>query len=323
MQAARSRLDKVARTSRRARSLPAPALPCRRRDRECARQPDPVSTGPAKTPGRVRRWDGRGSRSATSGRGQRTCRRRSSSAYHRESLIPQDSRGGYSPGDSPAMALASATYSAPGIRHGCGRARTQNCMSHVRSAVAGVALTLVAGCGGSRPAVPTPAPTPVAVSTPPGMATVPTPQAALAVIPVQVTYVLRALTPVLDSLFPARDSLAQAACQNVARLVCHQYGYQRDPLRSGGDRRPILDQYDAALPRPRRGARRWHRELRICAGGHATRDALDDHIALLAPRLEHRLARDALRRHAAGCVPSDRAENRCDRCAADRWWMVN
>ena len=103
-------------------------------------------------------------------------------------------------------------------------------MRRVFSVIAGVALALLAGCGGSRPAVPTPAPTPVAVATPPGMASSPTPQAALAVIPVAVTYALRALTPVLDSLFPARDSLAQAACQNVARLVCHQYGYERDPL---------------------------------------------------------------------------------------------
>jgi Domain of unknown function (DUF4403) len=94
---------------------------------------------------------------------------------------------------------------------------------------AGVLLTL-GGCAGSAPAVTAPAPTPVAVSTPPGAPRVPTPQAALAVIPVQVTYLLKALTPVLDSLFPARDSLAQAACRNVARLVCHQYGYQRDPL---------------------------------------------------------------------------------------------
>ena len=93
-----------------------------------------------------------------------------------------------------------------------------------------VAATLLAACAGSAPAVTAPAPTPVAVSTPPGTPRIATPQAALAVIPVQVTYLLKALTPVLDSLFPARDSLAQAACQNVARLVCHQYGYQREPL---------------------------------------------------------------------------------------------
>jgi len=54
--------------------------------------------------------------------------------------------------------------------------------------------------------------------------------AELAVIPVQVTYVLQALAPVLDSLFPVRDSLAEASCRSVARLVCHQYVYQRDPL---------------------------------------------------------------------------------------------
>ncbi|HYW52243.1 MAG TPA: DUF4403 family protein [Gemmatimonadaceae bacterium] len=52
----------------------------------------------------------------------------------------------------------------------------------------------------------------------------------LAVISVGVTYELRALTPVLDSLFPQRDSLAEASCRSVARLVCHQYVYQRDPL---------------------------------------------------------------------------------------------
>lgn len=108
---------------------------------------------------------------------------------------------------------------------------------HAR-AICAALFTLFTACGGARPAVPAPAPTPVAVSTPPGMAVSPTPQAALAVIPVQVTYALRALTPVLDSLFPARDSLAQAACQNVARLVCHQYGYQREPLAlsAAGDR---------------------------------------------------------------------------------------
>lgn len=54
--------------------------------------------------------------------------------------------------------------------------------------------------------------------------------AELAVIAVDVTYQLTALTPVLDSLFPMRDSLAEATCRSVARLVCHQYVYQRDPL---------------------------------------------------------------------------------------------
>lgn len=59
---------------------------------------------------------------------------------------------------------------------------------------------------------------------------VPQAPAELAVIPVQVTYVLQSLAPVLDSLFPVRDSLAEASCRSVARLVCHQYVYQRDPL---------------------------------------------------------------------------------------------
>jgi hypothetical protein len=99
----------------------------------------------------------------------------------------------------------------------------------------GLALALLS-CGGSAPATPAPAPTPVATNTPLPGAGVPViakpaqPLAELAVIPVQVTYVLRSLTPLLDSLFPVRDSLAESSCKNVARLVCHQYVYQRDPL---------------------------------------------------------------------------------------------
>ncbi|HEY0929977.1 MAG TPA: DUF4403 family protein, partial [Gemmatimonas sp.] len=53
---------------------------------------------------------------------------------------------------------------------------------------------------------------------------------ALAVIPVRVTYVLSALRPALDSLFPVRDSLSEARCANAAGLVCHQYVYRRDSL---------------------------------------------------------------------------------------------
>jgi Domain of unknown function (DUF4403) len=96
---------------------------------------------------------------------------------------------------------------------------------------------LLAGCAGSTPATPALAPTPVASNSPtaaprptPVISAPVQPPVELAVIPVQVTYVLRALTPVLDSLFPVRDSLAAAACKSVARLVCHQYVYQRDPL---------------------------------------------------------------------------------------------
>jgi hypothetical protein len=98
-------------------------------------------------------------------------------------------------------------------------------------------LLLLVACGGSAPATPSPVPGPVASSVPTVLPAVPTivtrapPQPTeLAVIPVQVTYVLRALTPALDSLFPVRDSLAEATCKSVARLVCHQYVYQRDPL---------------------------------------------------------------------------------------------
>lgn len=58
---------------------------------------------------------------------------------------------------------------------------------------------------------------------------------ALAVVPVKVTYVLRALVPALDSLFPARDSLTASRCANAAGLVCHQYVYRREPLRVWGE----------------------------------------------------------------------------------------
>jgi hypothetical protein len=106
------------------------------------------------------------------------------------------------------------------------------------AAIAVLAMLLLSACGGSAPATPAPAPAPVAVAgarpvTAPSvvaMADAPPQPAPLAVIPVQVTYVLRALTPVLDSLFPARDSLAQAACKSMASLACHQYGYVREPL---------------------------------------------------------------------------------------------
>jgi hypothetical protein len=64
----------------------------------------------------------------------------------------------------------------------------------------------------------------------------------LAVVPVKVTYVLRALVPSLDSLFPARDSLTAALCANAGGLVCHQYVYRREPLRlRGRDNRLLID----------------------------------------------------------------------------------
>jgi hypothetical protein len=108
-----------------------------------------------------------------------------------------------------------------------------------RTSLTAAAVMLCLGCGGSAPA--TISPVPASVATPgrvPAPATADQQPLPLAVIPVQVTYVLRTLIPVLDSLFPARDSLAQAACKNVARLVCHQYGYARDPLQlsAAGDK---------------------------------------------------------------------------------------
>ena len=52
----------------------------------------------------------------------------------------------------------------------------------------------------------------------------------VAVVPVRVTFVLRTLTPSLDSLFPVSDSLSAARCAAIG-LVCHQYVYRREPLR--------------------------------------------------------------------------------------------
>lgn len=54
-------------------------------------------------------------------------------------------------------------------------------------------------------------------------------------MPVRVTYVLRALRPSLDSLFPARDSLSAARCATAKGLVCHQYVYRREPLALRGE----------------------------------------------------------------------------------------
>jgi len=92
-----------------------------------------------------------------------------------------------------------------------------------------VALVLH-GCGGSSPATLAPRPVSPSVLTASAMNRSLMAPAELAVIPVQVTYVLKSLAPSLDSLFPVRDSLAEASCVSVARLVCHQYVYQRDPF---------------------------------------------------------------------------------------------
>jgi hypothetical protein len=52
----------------------------------------------------------------------------------------------------------------------------------------------------------------------------------LAVVPVHVTYVLRSLSPTLDSVFPRRDSLDRAACLKLRGMICHQYVYERDSM---------------------------------------------------------------------------------------------
>ncbi len=80
----------------------------------------------------------------------------------------------------------------------------------------------LAGCAGRSTEVPA-SPTTV-LSTPP------VGESGMAMVPVRVTYVLSALTPSLDSLFPVSDSLSSARCAAIG-LVCHQYVYRRDPLR--------------------------------------------------------------------------------------------
>lgn len=105
-----------------------------------------------------------------------------------------------------------------------------------------LAGALAAACSGTPPVTTTAAPVvdpgarvsspaaaPTTAGAPPASAT------PLAVVPVRVTYVLRALLPSLDSLFPARDSLTAARCANAAGLVCHQYVYRREPLRLRGE----------------------------------------------------------------------------------------
>jgi hypothetical protein len=93
----------------------------------------------------------------------------------------------------------------------------------------------VAACAGNPSAAPNPAP----LLPSPGTVVAPSPgSGAFAVIPVRVTYLLRALRPSLDSLFPERDSLSARRCETAAGLVCHQYVYRRDSLqvRATGER---------------------------------------------------------------------------------------
>ena len=93
------------------------------------------------------------------------------------------------------------------------------------------AVVLIAAC--ARNTAPGANPTPVPAQVPTaGTTTVPAlaPTSDLAVVPVRVTFVLRTLTPSLDSLFPVSDSLSAASCAAIG-LVCHQYVYRREPLR--------------------------------------------------------------------------------------------
>lgn len=98
------------------------------------------------------------------------------------------------------------------------------------------ACVLIVACGRNPAPAPDPTPAtgaPVVGAAPPGAAVDSSRVAAvpgMAVIPVRVTYVLAALRPALDSLFPERDSLTAARCANAGGLVCHQYVYRRDPL---------------------------------------------------------------------------------------------
>lgn len=118
-------------------------------------------------------------------------------------------------------------------RKGEREARVARRMHALVACAFGVLAIVLASCAKNT----TPASNPTPVSLAPTVAAA----VGLAVVPVQVTYVLRSLRPTLDSLFPSRDSLDQAACSAIAGLVCHQYVYRRDSLtlRSDGDRLSI------------------------------------------------------------------------------------
>lgn len=86
-----------------------------------------------------------------------------------------------------------------------------------------IALMTLA-CAKNTPVVENPTPVVAPPSVAAGSST------GMAVIPVHVTYVLRALRPALDSVFPVRDSLNSPQCIAVGGLFCHQYVYRRDSL---------------------------------------------------------------------------------------------
>lgn len=114
--------------------------------------------------------------------------------------------------------------------------------------VAVPAAALALGCaGGAAPVTAPIAPgdSVAALGAPAGGAPV-VGSAAMAVVPVRVTYVLRALTPALDSVFPQRDSLTAAQCATAAGLVCHQYVYRRDALQLRGEGQRLIINTDVA-----------------------------------------------------------------------------
>ena len=92
-------------------------------------------------------------------------------------------------------------------------------------------IVLLAACARNTAPATNPTPGPSTVLAPvPAPVSVPAPTSDLAVVPVRVTFVLRTLTPSLDSLFPVSDSLSAASCAAIG-LLCHQYVYRREPLR--------------------------------------------------------------------------------------------
>lgn len=104
------------------------------------------------------------------------------------------------------------------------------------AALMGATIAGMLGCTGSRPAsgelTVAPATNPASpLGTSTGLAPgAPVALPQQAVIPVRVTYLLRALRPSIDSLFPARDSLSTARCATLAGAICHQYVYRRDSM---------------------------------------------------------------------------------------------
>lgn len=132
--------------------------------------------------------------------------------------------------------------------YGSARGQRAGRTNVVRAVISCLAL---AACAGNPSPRLDPMPDPAGAANTPLATAIAQPAApgndALAVVPVRVTYVLRALVPSLDSLFPVRDSLTASRCANAAGLVCHQYVYRRDPLRLRGDGNRLLIDTDLSF----------------------------------------------------------------------------